>query len=184
MRHKHTTRATAADLRPAVPMSSSGPLLATGTHHTGRQPEVLWAQRSEKIFLTISLPDAKDVVLKTDPKGLFNFSAVVHGEPFSFTLELFDSILSEGSKTKTKMGLRNIICSIQKEKKGWWKRLLKSEEKHPYIKVDWNKWCDEDEESEFSGDSDGGFDEANEGDESDDDDGMLYLPDLEKLRGK
>jgi len=45
------------------------------------------------------------------------------------------------------MGLRNIICSIQKEKKGWWKRLLKSEEKHPYIKVDWNKWCDEDEES-------------------------------------
>ncbi|ONM07673.1 HSP20-like chaperones superfamily protein [Zea mays] len=184
-------------------MSSSGPLLATGTHHTGRQPEVLWAQRSEKIFLTISLPDAKDVVLKTDPKGLFTFSAVVHGEPFSFTLELFDSILSEGSKTKTKMGLRNIICSIQKEKKGWWKRLLKSEEKHPYIKVDWNKWCDEDEESvtnvaffvcpfvrnkqflaEFSGDSDGGFDEANEGDESDDDDGMLYLPDLEKLRGK
>ena len=45
------------------------------------------------------------------------------------------------------MGLRNILCSIQKEKKGWWKRLLKSEEKHPYIKVDWNKWCDEDEES-------------------------------------
>ena len=34
-----------------------------------------------------------------------------------------------------------------KEEKGWWKRLLKSEEKPaPYIKVDWNKWCDEDEE--------------------------------------
>ncbi|WVZ59975.1 hypothetical protein U9M48_010053 [Paspalum notatum var. saurae] len=106
----------------------------------------------------------------------------------SFTLELFDSILPEGSKTKTKMGLRNIICSIQKEKKGWWKRLLKSEEKHPYIKVDWNKWCDEDEESEVSGDSDDDFDGGNE-DGSDDDDGMLsecisYLPDLEKLRGK
>lgn len=149
-----------------------------------RQPEVLWAQRSEKIYLTISLPDAKDIVLKSEPKGLVTFSAVANGEPFSFTLELFDSILPEGSKTKTKMGLRNIICSIQKEKKGWWKRLLKSEEKHPYIKVDWNKWCDEDEESEVSGDSDGDFDGANEGDESDDDDGMLYLPDLEKLRGK
>ena len=48
---------------------------------------------------------------------------------------------------KTKVGLRNILCSIQKEQKGWWKRLLKSEEKPaPYIKVDWNKWCDEDEE--------------------------------------
>lgn len=43
--------------------------------------------------------------------------------------------------------MRNIICSIKKEKKGWWKRLLKSEEKPaPYIKVDWNKWCDEDDE--------------------------------------
>lgn len=50
---------------------------------------------------------------------------------------------------KSKVGLRNISCSIQKEKKGWWKRLLMSEEKPaPYLKVDWNKWCDEDEESE------------------------------------
>ncbi|KAF4370775.1 hypothetical protein G4B88_030495 [Cannabis sativa] len=48
---------------------------------------------------------------------------------------------------KTKPGLRNIICSIQKEQKGWWKRLLKTEEKPaPYLKVDWNKWSDEDEE--------------------------------------
>ncbi|KAL6893585.1 hypothetical protein ACP4OV_007683 [Aristida adscensionis] len=156
----------------------------TSTHCGSRQPELLWAQRSEKIYLTISLPDAKDVVLKTEPQGLFTFSAVANGEPFSFTLELFGSILPEGSKTRTKLGLRNIICSIQKEKKGWWKRLLKSEEKHPYIKVDWNKWCDEDDESEASMDSDDDFDGANDGEESDEDDGMLYLPDLEKLRGK
>ncbi|KAK3146568.1 hypothetical protein QOZ80_3BG0268160 [Eleusine coracana subsp. coracana] len=150
-----------------------------------RQPEVLWAQRSEKIYLTISLPDAKDVVLKTEPHGLFTFSAVANGEPFSFSLELFDSILPEGRKTRTKIGLRNIICSLQKEKKGWWKRLLKSEEKHPYIKVDWNKWRDDDdEESEASMGSDDDFDGVNDGGESDDNDGMLYLPDLEKLRGK
>ncbi|KAJ1294334.1 hypothetical protein BS78_01G138900 [Paspalum vaginatum] len=70
-----------------------------------RQPEVLWAQRSEKIYLTISLTDAKDIVLKTEPKGIVTFSAVTNGEPFSFTLELFDSVLPEGSKMKTKMGL-------------------------------------------------------------------------------
>ncbi|KQK13914.1 uncharacterized protein At3g03773 isoform X1 [Brachypodium distachyon] len=150
---------------------------------TTRQPEVLWAQRSEKVYLTISLPDAKDVVLKTEPQGIFSFSAIAHGESFSFTLELFDSILPEGSKTKTKVGSRNIICSIQKDKKCWWKRLLKSEEKHPYIKVDWNKWCDEDEESETSIGSDDDFDDG-ENDESEGDDGMLYLPDLEKLGGK
>lgn len=45
------------------------------------------------------------------------------------------------------VGLRNIIFSIQKEERSWWPRLLKSEDKPaPYIKVDWNKWCDEDDE--------------------------------------
>ncbi|XP_072988597.1 co-chaperone protein p23-2 isoform X1 [Typha latifolia] len=152
----------------------------------GRQPEVLWAQRSDKIYLTISLPDAKDVAVKSESKGLFSFAAVgPQGEPFNFTLELFDDIVPEGSKTN--IGLRNIICSIQKGKKGWWKRLLKSEEKPaPYIKVDWNKWCDEDEEeSALSLASDDDYDGVNgKDDDSSDDDGMLYLPDLEKARGK
>jgi hypothetical protein len=31
--------------------------------------------------------------------------------------------------------------------KGWWKRLLRTEGKPPpFVKVDWNKWIDEDEE--------------------------------------
>ncbi|KAK1645465.1 hypothetical protein QYE76_063270 [Lolium multiflorum] len=164
-----------------------------------RQPEVLWAQRSEKVYLTISVPDAEDVVLKIEPQGILSFSAIAHGESFSLTLELFDSVLPEGSKTKKKVGSRNIICTIQKDKKCWWKRLLKSEEKHPYIKVDWNKWHDEDEESvrdtfwydqsnkeflaEASVGSDNDYDDG-ENEESDGDDGLLYLPDLEKLRGK
>ncbi|XP_064984369.1 co-chaperone protein p23-2 isoform X2 [Musa acuminata AAA Group] len=112
----------------------------------GRQPEVLWAQRSDKIYLTVSLPDARDVFAESEPHGAFKFSAVgAQDEHFDFSLELYDAVVPEASKIN--IGMRNIICSIKKEKKGWWKRLLKSEEKPaPYIKVDWNKWCDEDEE--------------------------------------
>ncbi|KAH9728576.1 Co-chaperone protein p23-2 [Citrus sinensis] len=189
-----------------------------------RHPEVLWAQRSDKVYLTISLPDAKDISVKCEPQGIFGFSAVgVQGELFDFSLELFGKTLPE--KCKTKVGLRNIICSVQKEEKGWWKRLLKSEEKPaPYIKVDWNKWCDEDDEGSnsytfeanykfiaslcvdpkyeeyqpdflsfcthffryFSADlasNDDDAEHAGQNDESSDDEGMLYLPDLEKLRG-
>ncbi|XP_074571214.1 co-chaperone protein p23-2 [Curcuma longa] len=151
----------------------------------GRQPEVLWAQRSDKIYLTVSLPDARDVSVQSQPQGLFQFSAVgAQGELFDFSLELYDTTIPEASKTK--IGMRNIICSIKKEKKAWWKRLLKSEEKPaPYIKVDWNKWCDEDEQSDIS-DSFASDDENNGGvdDDDSDDDGLLYLPDLEKARGK
>ncbi|CAN1183353.1 Co-chaperone protein p23-2 [Linum perenne] len=92
-----------------------------------RNPQVLWAQRSDQVYLTIALPDANDICVKCEPQGLFSFSA--HG------------------KCKTNVGLRNIICYIRKEEKGWWKRLLKSEEKPaPFIKVDWHKWIDEDDE--------------------------------------
>ncbi|OVA00888.1 CS domain [Macleaya cordata] len=149
-----------------------------------RHPEVLWAQRSDKVYLTVALPDAKNVSVKCEPQGLFSFSAMgAHGELFDFCLELYGTIIPEGCKTN--VGLRNIICSIQKEQKNWWKRLLKSDEKPaPYIKVDWNKWCDEDDESAESDlASDDDLAEGMDGDESSDEDGMLYLPDLEKARG-
>ncbi|XP_028063494.1 co-chaperone protein p23-2 [Camellia sinensis] len=150
-----------------------------------RHPEVLWAQRSDKVYLTIALPDAKNVSLKCEPQGLFSFSAKgVQGESFDFSLELYGKIVPQSCKSN--VGLRNILCSIQKDQKGWWKRLLKSEEKPaPYIKVDWNKWCDEDDEESTSSDLASDNDVANTGEDdgSSDDEGMLYLPDLEKVRG-
>ncbi|XP_003550101.1 co-chaperone protein p23-2-like isoform X2 [Glycine soja] len=133
-----------------------------------RYPEVLWAQRSDKVYLTVALPDAKNVSVKCEPQGLFTFSASgVQEEAYSFSLELYGCIEPE------------------KGEKGWWKRLLKSEEKPaPYLKVDWNRWCDEDDEestSDLVSDDDARF--VGEDDGSSDDEGMLYLPDLEKARG-
>ncbi|XP_010524994.1 PREDICTED: uncharacterized protein At3g03773 [Tarenaya hassleriana] len=146
-------------------------------------PEVLWAQRSDKVYLTVALPDAKDISVKCEPHGAFSFSAVgAQGKRFEFSVELYGKIVPAGCKTN--VGLRNIICSVQKEEKGWWKSLLKSGVKPaPYIKVDWNKWCDEDEEptSDVASDDESAFVDG-EG-EGSDDDGMLYLPDLEKARG-
>ncbi|XP_050370983.1 co-chaperone protein p23-2 [Argentina anserina] len=150
-----------------------------------RHPEVLWAQRSDKVYLTVALPDAKDVDVKCEAEGLFTFSATGdQGHPFHFTLHLYGQILPQGCKTKT--GSRNIICSIQKQHKGWWQRLLKTQEKPaPYIKVDWNNWCDEDDEKDSTSDlaSDDDVDtNIGEEDGSSEDEGMLYLPDLEKAR--
>ncbi|KAL9247082.1 hypothetical protein vseg_020550 [Gypsophila vaccaria] len=148
-----------------------------------KHPEILWAQRASKVYLTVALPDAKDVSVNCEPEGLFRFSATGrNGEEYACTLVLFGAIAPE--RCRTKPGLRNILCSIQKEPKGWWTRLLKSEEKPaPFLKVDWNKWRDEDdEESESDCTSDDEAPMENDG-ESSDDDGMLYLPDLEKARG-
>ncbi|XP_031472699.1 co-chaperone protein p23-2 isoform X2 [Nymphaea colorata] len=121
-----------------------------------RHPEVLWAQRSDKVFLTIALPDAKNVSVKAE-------------------------------NNKLSIGLRNILCIIAKEQKGWWKRLVKLDGNLPFVKVDWNRWCDEDEEETSKPDIpvietvEDSMKRVKEDEESDDE-GMLYLPDLERAR--
>ncbi|CAN7113011.1 unnamed protein product, partial [Brassica rapa subsp. narinosa] len=110
-------------------------------HVCSHNPEVLWAQRSDKVYLTVALPDAKDISVKCEPQGLFTFSALgAQGKLFEFSLELYGKVVPEYRKN---VGLRNIIFSIQKEERSWWPRILKSEEKPaPYI-----KFVDEDCES-------------------------------------
>ncbi|KAH7287825.1 hypothetical protein KP509_32G076800 [Ceratopteris richardii] len=114
-----------------------------------RHPEVKWAQRSNCIFLTVELPDAREPKVKLEPEGKFCFNAIAgpSNDVFEIELELFDKVDVEASKIN--IGLRNIFCVIQKQTKGWWKKLLKADGKSPlYLKVDWNKWVDEDEEAE------------------------------------
>lgn len=67
-----------------------------GGGSNSRHPEVLWAQRSDKVYLTVALPDAKDISVKCEPQGLFSFSALgVQGEPFDFSLTLYGPIVPE-----------------------------------------------------------------------------------------
>lgn len=43
--------------------------------------------------------------------------------------------------------MRNIFCVLEKDEKKWWKKLLRGDEKTPhYVKVDWDKWVDEDDD--------------------------------------
>lgn len=67
-----------------------------------RNPEVLWAQRSDKVYLTVALPDAKDISVKCEPQGKFSFSARgVQGESFDLSLELYGAIVPEVMLTFT-----------------------------------------------------------------------------------
>ncbi|KAL9257217.1 Co-chaperone protein p23-1-like protein [Drosera capensis] len=114
---------------------------------SSRHPSLKWAQRSDKLFIIIELPDAKDVKVQLEPEGKFIFSASKDGVPYELDVELLDKISVEESKYN--VGLRSIIYSIKKAEDKWWGRLLKPEGKPPaFVKVDWDKWVDEDEESD------------------------------------
>jgi cytosolic prostaglandin-E synthase len=54
-------------------------------------------------------------------------------------------------ESKINKGVRSIFCVLAKQEHSWWKKLLRGGGKTPhYIKVDWDKWADEDEDGNIS----------------------------------
>ncbi|KQK21485.1 uncharacterized protein OsI_027940 [Brachypodium distachyon] len=137
-----------------------------------RHPSTKWAQRSDKVYLTIELPDAKDVKLNLKPDGHFDFSAKAPADEtqYVFDFELFDAVNVEESKAA--VAQRSICYLIKKAESKWWPRLLKNEGKPPvFLKVDWDKWQDEDDEDAGFGDfGDMDFSKLDMGGDDDDDD--------------
>ncbi|GJV31671.1 HSP20-like chaperone, partial [Tanacetum coccineum] len=114
-----------------------------------RHPTLKWAQRADVIFITIDLPDAKDVKLKLEPEGKLYFSVRAGADniPYEIDVNLHDKV--DVNESKSGVGSRNIIYLIKKKESKWWTRLLKQEGKTPaFVKVDWDKWVDEDEQDE------------------------------------
>ncbi|XP_024162253.1 uncharacterized protein OsI_027940 isoform X5 [Rosa chinensis] len=123
-----------------------------------RHPDVKWAQREDKVFLTVLLPDAKDAKVKLEPEGVFIFSASAGAgnNHYELKLDLFDKVDVEESKIS--IGVRSIVCIVEKAEKVWWSKLLKGDGKTPhYVKVDWDKWVDEDEDPPAAGADDMGM---------------------------
>ncbi|KAB2068678.1 hypothetical protein ES319_A08G048100v1 [Gossypium barbadense] len=113
-----------------------------------RHPEVKWAERADKVYITVLLPDSKNVKVNLEPEGVFTLSANAGADNnlYELKLDLYDKVNVEESKIS--IGVRNIVCVLEKAEKVWWKKLLRGEGKAPhYIKVDWDKWVDEDEEN-------------------------------------
>ncbi|CAL5433249.1 unnamed protein product [Camellia sinensis] len=113
-----------------------------------RHPEVKWAQRLDKVYITVLLPDAKNAKVKLEPDGSFIFSASAGAENhlYELKLDLFEKVNVEESKIN--VGMRSIFCVLEKAEMKWWKKLSRGDEKVPhYVKVDWDKWVDEDDDT-------------------------------------
>ncbi|KAL4581852.1 hypothetical protein LXL04_006386 [Taraxacum kok-saghyz] len=117
-----------------------------------RHPTLKWAQRDDLVYITIDLPHAKNVNLKLTPEGKFYFSATSGPDstPYEIDINLYDNVNVDESKAN--VGSRNVMYIVKKEESKWWNRLLKQEGRTPaFVKVDWNKWVDEDEPDEKAG---------------------------------
>lgn len=59
-----------------------------------RHPEVKWAEREDKIYLTVLLSDAKNPKVDLDPEGTFTFTATAGTDniPYEIKLDLLDKV--------------------------------------------------------------------------------------------
>lgn len=161
-------------------------------------PTVLWAQRCDRVFVSIQLADVEDEKITVDDTKL-SFSATCRKETYAVDLEFYDNIVPNESKQRK--GGREYYFDLKRKETGpYWPRLLKTAGKFQHIKIDFNRWKDEDEENDDApgggmyddanledmmkqmGTGGGNFDpgDAPDSEDSDDED----IPDLEDETGK
>jgi len=108
-------------------------------------PTVLWAQRADKVMVSIQLEDVTEEKITVDDSKL-SFSAKCHGDTYAVDLEFNGTICPQDSKQRK--GGREYYFDLKKKEEGYWPRLLKDATKYRHIKIDFNRWKDEDDESE------------------------------------
>ncbi|KAI5290077.1 hypothetical protein KEM54_002490 [Ascosphaera aggregata] len=130
-------------------------------------PEVTWAQRSNPtdpakniLFIGINTPDVeqKDADLQITPTSIKLTAKSTKGLQYAVDLELFDEIVPEESKQKHSARGFDLVLRKKDLKEEYWPRLLKEKKKVHFLKTDFDKWVDEDEQDEAPDDDMSGFD--------------------------
>lgn len=127
-----------------------------------RNTTVLWAQRSSNtdadknfIYLTISVPDVPTSNLKLDlkPTGLtFTGHSDTLKKTYHVELEFYAEI--DPAESKVNHTARDVEMKLRKKElsEQYWPRLLKDTKKAHFLKTDFDKWVDEDEQIEAAED--------------------------------
>ncbi|KAJ5433267.1 Co-chaperone protein SBA1 [Penicillium daleae] len=151
-------------------------------------PEVTWAQRSsdsdpERNYLYVNLktPDVPraDAKLSITASNVSFTGTSGKGVTYSVSLDLYAEIDPENSKVNHTDREVELVLRKKELKLEYWPRLLKDSKKVHFLKTDFDKWVDEDEQDEAAED-----DYANNfGGFGGDDAGGLSNIDFSKLGG-
>ncbi|XP_014227501.1 prostaglandin E synthase 3 [Trichogramma pretiosum] len=117
-------------------------------------PPVIWAQRSNILYVTVCLEDCKNPTIRIEPDKIY-FKSVggVDGKEHEVTINLYKEIDPEKSVKTPKGRIYEMILS-KKEPGPFWPRLTKENKKFHWLKSDFNKWQDEDESDDEVGNMD------------------------------
>ncbi|XP_076466112.1 prostaglandin E synthase 3-like [Babylonia areolata] len=109
-------------------------------------PPLLWAQRKDKVLVTVVLENCKNPTIDLKDKSFhFGGKGGTQNMDHDVTLELYAEIDPERSQCqKTE---RQIFFTLIKKdpNASFWPRLTKEKNKLHFLKTDFNRWKDEDD---------------------------------------
>ncbi|KAI0307442.1 HSP20-like chaperone [Multifurca ochricompacta] len=122
-----------------------------------KHPEVLWAQRSSELdeeknvlFVTVNLPDIIEDSLQYDlqPTKLSFKAKAGAGGPttYEFSIDFYKEIIPEETRKVLTSRYLSFVLRKKESELEYWPRLTKDKVKNAYIKTDFSKWVDEDEQ--------------------------------------
>jgi len=114
-------------------------------------PLVTWAQRPNLVFLTVCVEDCDKPEIKVETDSLyFKGTGGPDKKTFEVTMKFFKPVDTEKSKYAVRP--RVIEFALEKKEAGpYWDRLLADKTKQHWLKIDFNKWKEEDESDDEEG---------------------------------
>ena len=118
-------------------------LLALAHAAAASTPPLIWADRNDRLFLTVPLPQMRDHAVALAPSGALAVNATSVGEAVALEIALAGPILPAESRWVARE--HKLDFAIAKAERGRWAALLAA----PYagvVKTDWSKYVDLDDE--------------------------------------
>ncbi|KAL1952284.1 hypothetical protein VTO73DRAFT_1433 [Trametes versicolor] len=124
-------------------------------------PEILWAQRSSEsdekkniLYVTVNLPDIKPETLQYElTPAHISFKAKagnadkgIEEKEYEFAFDMFEEVIPEESAKNLTSRSLSLLLRKKEKKAEFWPRLTKEKVRTQFIKTDFSKWVDEDEQ--------------------------------------
>ena len=118
---------------------------------TTLRPNVMWAQRSDSLYVTIKLADVTNETV-TLTEDTLSFSGTSEGKEYGVEMKLFAPVSTEDSTWKVLP--RSVQLHIMKKEKSEddeeWPRLLEDKAlQKSFVSIDWDRWDDEEADEAF-----------------------------------
>ncbi|XP_055331355.1 prostaglandin E synthase 3-like [Paramacrobiotus metropolitanus] len=129
---------------------------------TSGKPPTSWAQRKDTVFISVLLEDVKDLKVNIEKENVyFSGKSGPDIKLYEMNFDLYSEVNPDESKYFLKDRQVDIVLRKNDAAAPFWPRLLKGSMKPGWLKTDFSRWRDEEDEAGGDDDDENGADFQN-----------------------